>query len=260
MTDILQSIPTGLLIVLLLTAGSVPPVLILAWVRRRFGIEVFKANHDVTGAMFNVIGVLYTVLLAFIMVTVWERYNRLEECCETEGNKVADLYRDSYMLPQKAQPAVRTALVRYAHAVAEKEWASMISREECPEAEAAMIGLWQAYYSVKPGTEIERIWYGEAVDKLNDLADARRLRLVSSKTRINWVMWTLICVGGVMTLGYLNLFGMESFRVHVLMTVSMTAMLILILFILYSLDNPFWGDPCIAPEALADFLRSIPAP
>jgi hypothetical protein len=83
---------------------------------------------------------------------------------------------------------------------------------------------------------------------------------VSSKTRINWVMWILLSVGGVMTLGYMNFFGMESFRVHLIMTVSMAAMLILILFIIYSLDNPFWGDPHISPETFLRFLAAHPMP
>lgn len=260
MIDFLRSIPTVVLMPLLVLLGTLPPVFILFLVRRRCGIESFKVNHDATGAIFNVIGVLYTVLLAFVMVTAWERYTRLTEYCETEGNKVADLHRDSYMLPGAVQYRVREALIGYARAVEQKEWECMNRGEDCPEADAAIDNLWQVYYSVKPRTDTEKIWYAEAVDKLNDLADYRRLRLVSSKTHINWVMWILLCVGGVMTLGYMNFFGMESFRIHLTMTVSMAAMLILILFIIYSLDNPFWGDPHIAPEAILDFLRAHPTP
>ena len=260
MTEFLQSVPTAVLLPFLVLFGTLPPVLVLAWVRRRYGIKIFKANHDVTGVTFNVIGVLYTVLLAFVMITVWERYSRTGEYCETEGNQLADLHRDSYMLPDADQQKVREAIIQYARAVEQKEWKCMIYRKDCPEAVAAMNNLWQAYYSVKPKTDSEKIWYREDVEKLNDLADYRRLRILASKTRIHWVIWTLLLVGGVMTMGYMNFFGMESFRVHLVMTISLAVMLILILFIIYSLDNPFWGDPHISPEPFVRFLQAHPTP
>jgi hypothetical protein len=260
MTELLRSIPTALLMPLLVLVGTVPAVLVLFLVRRRCGVEFFKVNHDATGAIFNVIGVLYTVLLAFVMVTVWERYSRTEEFCEAEANHLADMHRASYMLPEADQPKVREAIIQYAHVVEQKEWESMIHRRNCPEAVAAMDNLWKVYYSVKPKTGRESLWYQESVDELNEMADDRRLRIMASKTRVNWVMWTLLFVGGVMTLGYMNFFGMESFRVHVFMTVSLGAMLILILFVIYSLDNPFWGDPHISAEPFLRFLQEHPEP
>jgi hypothetical protein len=260
MIDLLRSIPTVVLLPLLVVAGTIPWVLILLWVRRHSRQEKLRLHHDVTGATFNVIGVLYTVLLAFMMVTVWERYKTTEEICEAEANGISNLHRDSYVLPEEYQVPVRQALIDYARTVADKEWESMIDRQAHPDAVMAMDHVWQVYYSVKPKTESQKIWYTESVGKLNDTAGERRLRILSCRTRISWVMWTLLLVGGVLTLGYLNLFGLESFRVHMIMTVSLAIMLILILFIIYSLDNPFWGDPHIAPEAFQRFLEAHPTP
>jgi hypothetical protein len=260
MIDLLRTIPTVVLLPLLMVAGAIPCVLVLLWVRARSPLEKLRAHHDVTGAIFNVIGVLYTVLLAFMMVTVWERYRTTEEVCEAEANGVSNLHRDSYVLPDECQIPVRQALIDYARAVVDREWESMIDRQAHPDAVEAMNHIWQVYYSVKPKTENQKIWYAESVDKLNDMAGKRRLRILSCKTRISWVMWTLLLVGGVLTLGYMNLFGLESFRIHMIMTVSLAILLILILFIIYSLDNPFWGDPHIAPEAFQRFLEAHPTP
>ena len=260
MIDFLRSIPTVVLLPSLVVLGTIPFVLILLWVRRHSPQEKLRAHHDVTGATFNVIGVLYTVLLAFVMVTAWERYRSIQEICETEGNGIASLHRDSYVLPEKYQVPVRQALIDYARAVVDKEWDSIVDGRAHPDAVGAMNHIWAVYYTVNPETESQKIWYSEAVGKLNDMAAARRLRILSSQIKISWVMWTLLLVGGVLTLGYMNLFGLESFRVHLMMTVSLAVMLILILFIIYSLDNPFWGDPHIAPEAFQHFLEAHPTP
>jgi hypothetical protein len=260
MIDILRSIPTALLLPLLVILGVLPFVAALVYVRRTHNRKALQTHHDVTSASFNVIGVLYTVILAFVMVTDWERYKQTEEYCEAEGNALANLYRDSNMLPPESRVQIREALIAYARTVVDQEWERMIHRKESPEAVKAMNRLWQAYYSVKPKLESEQVWYSESVDKLNNLADNRRMRIMACKARISWVMWFLLIVGGVLTLGYMNLFGIESFQAHLVMTISLAAMLILILFIIYSLDNPFWGDPCISPEAFQKFLDAHPAP
>jgi hypothetical protein len=71
-----------LLLPLLVILGVLPFVAALLFVRRTLNRKALQAHHDVAGASFNVIGVLYTVLLAFVMVTDWERYRQTEEYCE----------------------------------------------------------------------------------------------------------------------------------------------------------------------------------
>ncbi|MEI8064489.1 MAG: hypothetical protein WCH84_10560, partial [Verrucomicrobiota bacterium] len=88
----------------------------------------------------------------------------------------------------------------------------------------------------------------------------RRLRILQCRAHVSWVMWVLLIMGGVITVGFMNFFGVQSFRSHLIMTVSLTSMLILILFIIYALDHPFWGDLRIAPQAFSGFLELHPVP
>jgi Protein of unknown function (DUF4239) len=260
MTSLLSHIPTVGLLVLLMILGSLPPFLTLWLVRRRYTIEVLKDNHDVAGYTLNVIGVLYAVLVAFVLLAAWEQFRRTEEICEIEGAVVRNLHRDSFMLPAASQVPVRQALIDYAAAVTKKEWPSLIIHSDHPAATAAMNHIWQAYYSVQATTDAEKVWYGESVAKLNELAAQRRLRIIQCRQHVSWVMWVLLVMGGVITVGFMNFFGVQSFRSHLIMTVSLTSMLILILFIIYALDHPFWGDLRITPQALSGFLELHPVP
>ena len=260
MIDLFCHIPTVGLLVLLMIVGNFPPILMLWLVRRRYAVEVLKDNHDVAGYTLNVIGVLYAVLVAFVLLAAWEQFRRTEEVCETEGALVRNLHRDSYMLPVAAQVPVRQALIDYAMAVTDQEWPSLMRHRDHPVAIAAMNHIWQVYYTVQATTDLEKVWYGESVAKLNELAAQRRLRVLQSRQHISWVLWVLLIMGGVITVGFMNFFGVQSFRSHLIMTVSLTSMLILILFIIYALDHPFWGDLRIAPQALSGFLELHPAP
>ena len=260
MTGLLNQIPTVGVLVLLMIVGNLPPVLALWLVRRRYTVEILKDNHDVAGYTLNVIGVLYAVLVAFVLLAAWEQFRRTEEICETEGAVVRNLRRDSYMLPASAQTPIRRALLNYATAVTEQEWPNLVIHRDHPAAVEAMHQIWDAYYAVQATNDMEKVWLSESVGKLNDLAAQRRLRILQCRSHISWIMWVLLIMGGVITVGFMNFFGVQSFRSHMVMTVSLTSMLILILFIIYALDHPFWGDLRIAPTALHELLERHPVP
>jgi len=260
MTNLFCQIPTTGLLVLLMIAGNLPPMLALWLVRRRYQAELLKGHHDVAGYTFNAISVLYAVLVAFILLAAWQQFQHTQDICEAEGAVLRNLHRDSYMLPAAAQVPIRQALINYAKAVTAQEWPSMLLHREHPEARAAINQVWQAYYAVQPKTDMEKIWYEESIARLNELATQRRLRILQCRTHISWLMWVLLIMGGVISVGFMNFFGVQNFRAHLIMTTALTSMLILILFIIYALDHPFWGDLQILPQAFNVFLERHPTP
>ena len=260
MTILLSQIPTVVLLVVLMIAGNLPPLLTLWLVRRRYKAEVLKEHHDVAGYTFNVIGVLYAVLVAFVLLAAWQQFQNTEDVCEAEGAVLRNLHRNSYMLPAAAQVPARQALIDYARVVTVQEWPSLMFQREHPEARAAINQVWQTYYAVQAQTDQEKLWYGESIARLNELATQRRLRILHCRTHISWLMWSLLIMGGVITVGFMNFFGIQSFRSHLIMTTALTSMMILILFIIYALDHPFCGDLQIQPRGFTVFLERHPVP
>jgi hypothetical protein len=47
-------------------------------IRRRVGLDRLAVNNEVAGFKFATVGVLYAVLLAFVVIVVWERFNEAE--------------------------------------------------------------------------------------------------------------------------------------------------------------------------------------
>jgi hypothetical protein len=50
----------------------------MLFARQRWRADRLKLNNEVAGFKFSVIGVLYVVLLAFVVIAVWENYNKTE--------------------------------------------------------------------------------------------------------------------------------------------------------------------------------------
>jgi len=70
------------LLVLLLTALAMAGPF---FVRRQVALERLTVNNEVAGFKFATIGVLYAVLLAFVVVVVWERFNDAEHAVAREA-------------------------------------------------------------------------------------------------------------------------------------------------------------------------------
>src|SRR5271170_2219700 len=75
-------------------------VLGLYLVRVTVPLERLKQNHEVAGFTFGVIGAFYGLLLAFVIVAAWERFDRADALVQNEAMGLASLYRLSTGLPQ----------------------------------------------------------------------------------------------------------------------------------------------------------------
>ena len=65
-------------------------------VRWRLGVEFIASNHEVAGFKYAVVGVAYAVLLAFVVVGVWEQYEDTDDAAQAEAESFYNLFRHSY--------------------------------------------------------------------------------------------------------------------------------------------------------------------
>ena len=82
------------------------------------------------GFTFNVVGVIYGVMLGFVLAAIWGQYTHTDEVATLEGVSLRNLHRNSYALPATNQVAIRAALIAHAHAVVEDEWQTLRYRQD----------------------------------------------------------------------------------------------------------------------------------
>jgi hypothetical protein len=73
--------------------------------------------------------------------------------------------------------------------------------------------------------------------------------LVQAEEGIPSVLWVVLVVGGMVTVGFAYLFGLENTWAHRLMVLSLTGVIALVLFTIGILDHPFSGGVRIGTEA-----------
>ncbi len=85
--QILNALPLWALASLVIGVSVVFAVGLQLLVRWRYGVDFIIANHEVAGFKYAVVGVAYAVLLAFVVVSVWEEFEGTKRAVDAEAEQ-----------------------------------------------------------------------------------------------------------------------------------------------------------------------------
>jgi len=248
---------TGLLIIavaMLVAVGG------LVLVQRLYSTERRKQDNDVAGFIYAVLGVAYAVLLGLMLIAVWEKWNAAEAITTDEANELAGIFWYAHALPQPEGRHIQELVRSYAQVVVEDEWPLMEQGRSSPEAWATLDELRGTILGLNPpkGAQqmgYDQMRYSEMLEQLHSLGDARRERLLYIEEGLPPILWVVLILGGVITVGFTYLFGLENTLMHLLMVAALAMIISLSLFTVAALDYPFKGDIRIHPAAYEQDLE-----
>jgi drug/metabolite transporter (DMT)-like permease len=94
-------LPTTVLFGVLVVIGAcLAAVAGLELVQRLVPHEKRQEHNDVAGFLYAVIGVVYAVLLALLVIAVWGQFQKANETVESEANGVAEVAWLAHRLPE----------------------------------------------------------------------------------------------------------------------------------------------------------------
>jgi hypothetical protein len=245
---LLVGIPTILLGLIIVVSGVIFSILGLVIARRFVPHHRLKTHNDVTGPIFGTLGTVYAVFLAFVLIIVWQNFDKSKLNVENEANCLGDLYRDAESFSATFKQEARLLLNEYTKAVVDEEWKTMVEGRPSSRVEEIVKKLFFLYGNYLPTTTTEQTFFEESVRKLNELDELRTMRLMDSRTGINPLLWLILIVGGVVVIVFTFFFGAENFKAQLIITVLLTTLISLFLFTILSLDFPFSGSMSISPS------------
>ncbi|MFA5104515.1 MAG: DUF4239 domain-containing protein [Candidatus Margulisiibacteriota bacterium] len=253
----LYYIPTyviGILMVLISIGFSVIGLIL---VRMIMPVHKTKLHNDIAGPIFATIGVIYAVLVAFMVVISWQNFDGTMTRLETEANIYADLYRDSTGISKEFHAQVGKTLGEYVKSVVRDEWPLMAKGMESKKSHDLIHNVWEVYINFEPKGEREKIFFAESVSKLNEANELRRRRIVDSRTGIHPVLWFVLIACGIITISFTFFFGTENFTAQLIMTGLLASLIALVLFTIMVFDYPFTGDISVSSDVFKLILSSL---
>jgi len=254
----MHDVPIWVTALLLTIGAAVYSIGLMLVTRTIYGVDRLSLNNEVAGFKFAVIGVFYAVMLAFIVIAVWEDFRKTEEAVRDEAKAVVDLYRVTFALPVEGGAEIRKHLTAYTNDVREHEWPTMAVGEPSDAVVTDLDRLSRATFDINPQSWQELALYQDALRLLAVMTDNRNERLDSSGGSMPRILWFVLIVGGLITLGYPAFFGSTNLVAQILMTAALAELVALAMLLGLAFDYPFSGEVHISAYPFDQALRQMP--
>jgi hypothetical protein len=229
----------------------------LHFVRRKYPAEVLKENHEVAAMIFNAFGLLYGVVVAFVVFVTWSGYDDATKNLQLEASDTIDLFYSAKVLPESVSKVIQQGLMDYADSVYNDEVKRMSTEGVSIYAGSPLRRLLDVFNRLDEKSAPNRELYSESLKRLNNLAEHRRLRIFAGNNTIPPTVWLVLLIGGVITVLYTYLFGTKNIRAQYLMISALTVTISWILLLIYILDHPFSGASKVSTKPFAEVIETM---
>src|ERR1700710_2665566 len=101
--SLIDTIPSGLLCLAFVTFAVLIAQVGLSIFNAWYDHQKLPQNNEVAGIMFGAISLIYSLILAFVIVAVWEDYDKLNQTIETEADKLNEIITHSRNQPDSVK-------------------------------------------------------------------------------------------------------------------------------------------------------------
>lgn len=242
--------------------GAAAGAAVIGYLVRRIGQDEGRpSNNDAAGQVFTIVSGLQAVVLAFVLVTLFDTVSDAREGAFRESQALVAVSWSVDSFSDTAGRQVRQRSADYLRTMLDTEWPVMRRGEKVTGSG------WQQLDQVRTAVqrapisgdgEFEQTRKGEALDRLDEVYEERHQRLTRAFDRgVVAVVWFVLVVGSLVCVLLPNLFGGTRLLPHIMLVSTLAGALALLLFAIYQLQNPFSGGSAIEPEAFRWALERL---
>lgn len=215
-----------------------------------------KANNDFISLSLSTVGLFSSVLISLIVVNTWNFYTEVDQIVSQEAHVVEDFYRVAQGMPEPTKSLLVNNVKEYIDVVTNKEWPEMNAGKSVnDEGRLILLNSFNHLLKFKTQDPIIANIHSKALDQVSKLFDARRDRILSTKTHVPIVIWLVMFLSAVLTIFVCYLYTAESFAMHLISTGFITASLTATLFLIVIFAHPYQGSMRIKPETFINFQQ-----
>jgi len=218
--------------------------------------ERLSEHHEVAGFLMGVVGVLYSVVLGFLVGTVWTAFAAAQQTADLEAGYVADAFNFASQLPPPQGMQLQRILALYAIDVRNASWSTRQLRTADPTAEllSSAVRITVTVPAPPKGTSSAQMLESNSIrdsllENLRNIGDTRRLRLIQSASRLPAGMLEGLILGAMMVIAFTFFFGVRSYLKQMTMTALLSGSIGLFFGLIIELSTPYTGSIQVSRHA-----------
>ncbi len=208
--------------------------------------EHLEKFHNVTSYIFNAYGLLYAVVIAFVVYINWSDYNNAQEQLYSESNQISNLFHNVQGFPEPLKTELMKSIVSYTYNINTVEIFEMKEGKYNYESNIAYTKLWSDFLNIEVKKLDNPFLYEQCIDELNKISESRRFRFFYLNNTIPKLIWIVMLLGCVFSFSFSFFFGMKTKFPYLLLVIGFTFINVLLLYLILVLDHPYEGVNAIS--------------
>ena len=237
------------LFIILITILLMSLSAIIFWLVRKFFPHLIKhQSSDILSILIGVISTNYGFLVGFVIIILWQSYNQATLVVYNEANYLSLILYDCAAFPMEIKTEITETVGKYIHILINEEWDLMKWGRVSDDARLALGKIFTIIQSYTPNTETEKAFYSEAISNLNSVLENRRLRIEKVESALPDTLRFILIFGVLIVAFFVSLLETKYQRVHLFVTLVVTAIMSFNVGLALTLDYPFSGYISVANE------------
>jgi Protein of unknown function (DUF4239) len=229
-------------------------------VRRRAPVGGWFTDSSRSAGTLAVIGTMFSVMLAFVILLSLQSYQRAREGSSIEAIAISELHSVASVFQSPLRDRLHGELVCYGRAVIDDEWPAMRNGRSSDLVQSWIDKLGQDFATAEPRGAREETAYAQWFDEQARRRDGRRERLAEATPFVPFPLWFVLGLGASLTLAYMvaQADRREGLFIQAIPIGFVSALATAGLLIVFSLDHPYTNESgSIAPTEMRQTLTII---
>lgn len=222
-------------------------------------LRYHEGTHEAVSGTVQAIGVFYGITVGLIAVAVWNTNSNASELVSKEAASIAMVHRDLSGYPSPLREELRAKLREYIVFVVDQAWTAQKKGEgQHVTGGARILDEFQArFYLFDPSSPGQAALHGETLKAYNNVIEYRRLRIDAVGGGLSSVMWAVIWVGAIISIGVAYFYNIPDLRLHAILVSLMGGFLAMVLFMIMINDKPFYGYNSISADPYKLVIENV---
>ena len=210
-------------------------------VRRRAPEGGWFTDAPRSAGSLSVIGTMFAVMLAFVILLALQSYQRAREGASVEAIAVSELHSVASVFEPPTSDRLHGGLVCYTRAVIEDEWPAMREGRSSELVQSWIDKLQREFANTDPRGARQETAYAQWFDEQAQRRDGRRERLAEAAPFVPVPLWFVLGIGASLTIAYMvaQADRREGLVIQSIPIGFVTALVTAGLLVIFFLDHPY---------------------
>lgn len=219
--------------------------------------EDTSETPDVLEYMVMMVGVVYAIVLGLAIAGVWEARSAAEDTVQREAQALYEIDQRLDVYPAVFRTQVKEHIDAYARHAVTAEWPALKDGTPVDGTGAELLGRIRSDIAHRtPTDELQSQAYQPLLDQVAAADDARHQRLDTAGTTLPAALWFGLVAGALVTLGLLYTLQIRRSARELLLATAFSALVVFLLFLVWSFDAPFGHSGTDSAQPLSDLLTT----